>query len=94
MEAGHLATITPGAISGTGTIALDGPVFGGADINADGTNSAVVVVRDNDANGEILLDSNTTVGKTIFGPFRAPSKQIYYDISGTGGSATLYEWKK
>ena len=94
MEAGHLATLTDGAIAGTGTIELSGYVFGGVDINADGTNAAVVVIRDQDATGVILLDSSTISGKTIFGPFRAPSGKIYYSISGTGATATLYEWKK
>lgn len=94
MEAGHLATISEGAIAGTGTIDLSGPVFGGVDVNADGTNAATVIIRDNDATGEILVHCITTVGKTFFGPFRAASKKIYYSISGTGATATLYEWKK
>lgn len=89
---GNLRPISAGAITGSNTIDLDGNLFGGFDLNADGTNAATIEIRDSDASGTVLCDSSSVVGKVFRGPIRAPSGTIYYSIAGTGGSATLYEW--
>jgi hypothetical protein len=92
MQAGHIKPITDGAIAGTGSIDLDGNIFGGFILNADGTNSASIEIRINDSAGEVLVDANSTISEAVFAPFRATSGRIYYSISGTGASASLYEW--
>lgn len=90
--AGDVRPISAGAISGTDTISLDDKLFGGVDLNADGTNAATCVIRDENASGTILIDTSTITGKTIIAPFKAPSGIIHYVISGTNADAMLYEW--
>ena len=90
--AGDVRPISDGAISGTSTIDLDEKLFGGVDLNCDGTNAGTVVIRDENASGKIIIDTSSITGKTIIAPFRAKSGTIHYTISGTGATATLYEW--
>jgi len=90
--AGNVRPISAGAITGSDTIVLDSYLFGGLDLNCDGTNAGTVVIRDNDGSGTILIDTSSITGKTIIAPFHAPSKQIHYTIAGTGADALLYEW--
>lgn len=90
--AGDVRPITDGTVTGTGTIQLDGYLFGGFDLNCDGTNTGTVIVKDNDSSGKVLIDSNSITGKTVIAPFKADSKQIYYSVSGTSADAMLYEW--
>ena len=90
--AGDVRPLTNGTVTGTGEITLDSRLFGGIDLNADGTNAGVAVIRDNDASGTILIDTSSITGKTIIAPFRAPSGKIYYSVTGTGADAMLYEW--
>ena len=93
--AGNVIPISNGTVTGTGTITLDGSyLFGGVDLNTDGTNAGTVVIRDNNDTGTILLDTSSVSGKTIIAPFLAPSGQVYYSVSGTGADAMLYRWNE
>lgn len=90
--AGAVRPITDGTVTGTGTITLDSYLFGGIDLNADGTNAGTVQIRDNNSSGTVIIDASSVNGKTIIAPFHAPSGKIYYSVSGTGADAMLYEW--
>jgi len=82
---------TTGAVTGTGTLSLHGLIFGGFDLNGDGTNTATLVVRDGSVTGDILVDTSTIQGKSIYLPMKT-SGSIYYAVGGTGGDAMLYSW--
>jgi hypothetical protein len=85
--------LTDDQVTGTGTIVFkeQGELFGGFDLSCDGTNAGILIVRDTGASGKILIKTSSIVGKVGFAPIPC-SGTIYYDVSGTGASAMLYEW--
>lgn len=85
-------SLTGQKVAGTGTVDMNGYIFGGALITADGTNAAVVLIRENDSSGDILFDLETISPGAILLPSLSKSKRLYYSISGTGASAQLFEW--
>lgn len=93
-----LRAATDGAISGTGTAVLQSHLLGGVLITADGTNNAVVIVRKENATGKRIFSLTTKIPMFIRGPIAnrddngGSSQTVYYDISGTGAAAQLYEW--
>lgn len=91
----NVRPITSDTVTGTGTISLtrEGLVFGGFDLNCDGTNAGTLIVRDASDTGKILVKTSSVTGKIGFAPIPC-SKTIYYSVSGTGASAFLYEWEK
>lgn len=80
------------AMSGSGTIQMNGYIFGGALITADGTNDATITIRENNSSGTILYEIVTKSPGAPIMPIKSNSKRIYYSISGTGAKAQLYEW--
>jgi hypothetical protein len=90
--AGDVRPITDDTVTGTGTIQLDGHLFGGFDLNCDGTNTGTIIVRDENVTGKVIINSNSVTGKTVIAPFRCTSGVIYYSVSGTLADAMLYEW--
>lgn len=94
---GKLTTLTNGAITGTGTVVLDGHhqsggLFGGVLVSCDGENPAVIQVRKNNASGELLVDVSTVSPCFLPGPIIVDNTQVlYYSITGTGALAQLYE---
>jgi len=82
---------TSGAVTGTGTLKLNGNIFAGYKLNGDGTNTATLIVRDGSASGEILVDTSTIQGEKVTEPMRT-SGSVYYSVGGTGGDAMLYSW--
>lgn len=80
-----------GLITGTGTVAVPSGIVGGINISADGTNAAVVVLRKNDASGEIIFSQSTKSPMLAVAPFNA-AQTVYYSVSGTGASAQFFEW--
>ncbi len=94
----NLQPLTPGAVSNTGTVELVGAasnsgVIGGVLITADGTNDAVVVLRENNSAGKVLFDITSKSPLFVVAPIRSgETAQIWYTITGTGASAMLYEW--
>lgn len=91
--AGHVKPLTNATKTGTGTIKLDGYLFGGYDLNCDGTNEGTLIVRDGDSAGTVLVDVGSITGKNMLAPIKTETGSIYYSISGTGADAMLYEWK-
>lgn len=88
----NVLPLTSGPIAAdTGTIDLAGKLFGGFDLNCDGTNVGTLIVRQDDQNGRLLVYSRSVVGKIAFVPMLC-SGRIYYSISGTNADAMLYEW--
>ena len=88
---------TGGKVNGTGTVTLsghreNGGLFGGAMISADGTNVATVIIRKNDANGEVIFDVATATALPMLAPIETRTDVIYYSVTGTNASAMLYEW--
>lgn len=93
MSRPRIKPLSTNTVTSTGTISLtQGHLFGGFDLNADGTNVGTLVIRDENASGTILATSKTLSGKTLIAPIQAPSGIIYYSVSGTGADAFLYEW--
>ena len=90
--AGNVKPLFDGLKTGAGTVEMDGYLFGGCDLNTDGSNVGTVEVREDSASGKLLLHTKSAVGKTPVAPFKSQSKTIYYNISGTGADAMLYEW--
>lgn len=77
-------------VAGTGSIILtERGCFGGAIVNSDGTNAAVVTVKD--ASGGVIFDASSTRSGTFFGKFHAPSRTLTYSVSGTGATAQFFE---
>ncbi len=96
-NSGRLVPLTDGAISGTGTIVLQGSHQPGGDIGAvlltaDGSNQATVVLRKNNATGDVLFDIGSVVSQYINPDIRVDDTAVlYYSVSGTGAGAMLYE---
>ena len=82
---------TDGTVSGTGSISMASPILGGVLITADGTNNATVIVRKTDSSGERIFHVVTKQPLWVGAPVEAAGV-IYYDISGTGASAQIYEY--
>lgn len=78
--------------AGTGTVACNTGVFGGALISTDGTNAATVTVRKTDANGELIVDSFTTKYSMFIGAPFAGADTLYWSLAGVGAGLQLYEW--
>lgn len=88
-----LKTLTEGSVSGTNTLTIDSQILGGVLISTDGTNAAVVVVRRNDPNGKIIFQMSTKTPVFASGPFSTEgTPTVYLSVSGTGGTAQLYQW--
>lgn len=87
----RVVPITDDTVTGTGTINFTRELFGGFDLNCDGTNAGTLIVRDTDATGRILVKTSSVTGKIGYAPMPC-SGTIYYSVSGTGASAFLYEW--
>ena len=89
----RIRPLSSDTLTGTGTIALEaGRLFGGFDLNTDGTNVGTVIIRDLNVSGTILVTSKSVVGKTFIAPIEVPSQTVYYSIAGTGADAFLYEF--
>ncbi len=89
----RIKPLSSDTLTGTGTISLAaGSLFGGFDLNTDGTNVGTVIIRDENVSGTILVTSKSITGKTFIAPIDVPSNIIYYSISGTGADAFLYEF--
>jgi hypothetical protein len=92
-----LKPATEASVAGTGTTVLESRILGGVLITADGTNNAVVTLRKDNSAGRIIYQITTksplfTTGPISIRDSNVTSQTIYYDVSGTGASAMLYEW--
>lgn len=83
--------LTSSATTGVVTIAMTGTLFGGVVISTDGTNAAVVSVRENDSGGKLLFSVSTKQPMIWFGPISSGSSIVYLSVTGTGASAFFYE---
>jgi len=93
MSRPRIKPLSTNTVTGTGTFNLSaGHMFGGFDLNADGTNVATIIIRNQNVSGTILVTSKSISGKIFIAPMEAASGIIYYDVSGSGGDAFLYEW--
>lgn len=93
MSRPRIKPLSTNTVTGTGTINLSvGHMFGGFDLNVDGTNVGTVIIRNQNVSGTILATSKSISGKTLIAPIEATSGIIYYSVAGTGADAFLYEW--
>lgn len=92
----RLRALTNGSVSGTGTVSLQSTTgsskLGGVLLTADGTNDATVVLKQDNASGTIVFKIVAKQPQMICAPIGVNSTALYYDISGTGAAAQLYEW--
>lgn len=88
----QLREISGGQISGTGTIPMTARVLGGVNIVADGTNACTVLLRKNDSSGDVIFQVQTKSPYFPVAPILLDADEIYYSITGTNGTAELYEW--
>lgn len=84
-----LTTIT--GFVGPDTAKMDGYLFGGCLITTDGTNAAVVTVREDVSDGKILFYISTKTPGFFTAPIMSKSKVLYLSVTGTGASAFFYE---
>lgn len=82
---------TSGAVTGTGTLTIPSKKFAGYKLNGDGTNTATLVIRNDGASGDILVDTSTIQGEKVTEPMRCTGT-IHYTVGGTGGDAMIYGW--
>ena len=82
---------TDGTISGTGTLSLQSPILGGVLVTADGTNNATIIIRKTNSSGARIFHVVTKQPLWVGAPVEAASV-VYYDITGTGASAQIYEY--
>ena len=87
-----LEPLTSGTVSSTGTVRCSANNLGSVIITTDGTNQVTVVCRDNDASGTILVSVATKSAGQVLGPFHAPSGQVYYSCTGTGGAIQMHQY--
>ena len=85
-----LKSATIGSVSGTSTVELEASTIGGVLISTDGTNAAVVVIRDRDDEGEIVIQYTGLEAIWIDGQFYCQSGTAHYAISGTGAEAQIF----
>ena len=82
-----------GALTGTGTVSVESRILGGVLITTNGTNAATVVLRRENSSGKQVFDYSGIPPYFATGPMSMEGTQtLYYDISGTGAAAQLYEW--
>ena len=94
VDAATIASLTNGAVSGTGTLQVHTGVLGGILISADGTNTVTVIVRVTNESGSQIFDLQTKSPALIVGPIWCNGKtQVYYSVTGTNGAAQFYEWR-
>jgi len=81
-----------GTVSGTGTFELEGgPILGGVNIAADGTNDATVEVRWDDDVGKVIFSQVTKSPMFVAAPMQA-TLICYFSVTGTGASAQFFQW--
>jgi len=86
-----LESLTNGAVTGTGTLDIPTGFLGKFRLNADGTNTATLIIRDNDVTGAILIDISTQNTMSEAFPIKISSKKIYYTVTGLNADAQMYE---
>jgi hypothetical protein len=86
-----LKTISNGNITGTGTVDVESRKLGGVLITTDGTNAAVIILSNDTSTGEQVFDISTKQPLFVSAPISC-SNRLYYNISGTGAAAQLFEW--
>lgn len=77
--------------SETGLLECPSGVFGGCLISTDGTNAAVVVIRNTDASGKIVFQISTKSTGAYILPTEA-EQTIHYSVSGTNAEAEFFEY--
>ena len=92
-----LKVLTNGDVSGTGTVQCGSNegsgILGGILITTDNSTLGVVSIKRNDTNGKEIIKISTKTTMWINGPFSMEgTNNVFYNISGSGCSATLYEW--
>ena len=75
-------------LTGTGTATVTEQRVAGY-LNTDGTNDATVVLKDGDASGGIIFEWTSPVATAIW-PTVCPSKEVYYEVSGSGAFVMLH----
>ena len=88
-----IKALTNGRISGTGSLDVSSGILGGALITTNGSDAVTVTVQRVDSGGKTIFSVSTTVPMFAAGPMSLEgATTAYYSISGTGGTAQLYEW--
>jgi len=89
----NLRALTNGSVTGSASFSLDGYLFGGAVITADGTNTATVTVT-KPSDGKVIFKIETKTPILITAPIDSEGEgSLDYSVSGTGAKAQFYEWK-
>lgn len=93
MSRPRIKPLSTNTVTSTGTLVLTaGHMFGGFNLNCDGTNQGTLVIRDDDASGTILATAKSITGSNFIAPIEAISGQVFYSVSGLNVDAFLYEW--
>ena len=87
-----LNPLSDGSLTGTGSLAIQSGILGAVLVTANGTNDTTVIFRKDNSSGKQIYKLVTKAPIFTAGPIRVDSQVLYYDITGTGGAAQLYEW--
>ncbi len=87
----QLRSLTDGSITGAGLLNVPSGMIAVL-VTSDVTNAAVVLVRENNDTGKVVLQVSAKNSGLFPGPFpvRCGTK-IYYSISGTNAAAQIFE---
>lgn len=85
-----ISPLTSAPLTGSGTITVGGLLFGGYKLNADGTNNATLVIRNESVTGDLLIDTNTVIGEHVIMPMKCAGT-IYYSVAGVNADIMLFE---
>jgi len=86
-------TLTNGSVTGTGMLTCNSRIIGGVLITTDNVNQGIVILRRDSANGKRVLKIKTITSMWVAAPFSLEgTTKVYYDVSGTGCEAQIYEW--
>jgi len=88
-----LKALTNGAISGTGEVTVKSLKIGGILVTTDNSAQGTVILKRNDTNGKRIFDITTTTTIWVGAPFSTEETEtVYFDVSGAGCQAQIYEW--
>lgn len=87
-----LKPLSDGSVTGTGTLAVGTGILGAVLITADGSNDATIKLHADNSDGEVVFQIVTKSPLFPAGPIRIGSQALYYDVTGTGAAAHIYEW--
>lgn len=88
-----LKVLTNTSVIDTGTVVCDSGILGGVLVTTDNSTVGTVIIRRDNTNGKEIIKIETATTMWINGPFSMEgTKNVFFDVTGSGCKAHLYEW--